>query len=310
MRALLLAIVLAMCLVPPAYGTADDVHARLRYRIGDFFPSELDSLFPASFLTGGGCMTVYLHGVTTNGCPVLRGESSWVNFEIWWDGPRPLQLTRSGDQLLITSARRAPLWQSRALPMTWHPTPGVEQTPTGFVLEPHSRMVVRIDLSDTAATAPAGNYELCFAPALAPGQSVQWAAESDGCHIFWLREITNTRLRLEYLRRQSIELLSAGRCDDAGGLVDEMLTVHPVSAVAYRLRGIIAELQRRVADAALDTAQAANLLKAGADRLLIFSEPERQRLGDELQSWSESLQFADPMNGWLGPPGKGAPECH
>jgi hypothetical protein len=173
-------------------------------------------------------------------------------------------------------------------------------------------MIVGIDLSDIAATAPAGNYEICFTPALAPRAPVRWAPESqgNGCHRFWLRDLTNTRLQLESLRRQSIELLAAGRCDEASRLVDEMLALHPASAVAYRLRALVAELQRRVADAAVDLAHASDLLKSGGDRLLIPYEPGRQASGDALRSWSESLSsWADPANGLIPSPDDGGPEC-
>jgi hypothetical protein len=89
-----------------------------------------------------------------------------------------------------------------------------------------------------------------------------------------------------------------------------MLAVYPVSAVAYRLRATIAELERRVADAAADTLQASELLKSGADRLLIFDEPERQRMGNALKEWGMSFEYLDPVNGHLGPPVDGAPQCH
>jgi hypothetical protein len=88
-----------------------------------------------------------------------------------------------------------------------------------------------------------------------------------------------------------------------------MLDVHPVSAIAYRLRAILAELQRRVADAALDLARASDLLKSGADRFLIFDEPARQALGDELKDWGEGLSFTDPVNGFLPSPADGGPQC-
>jgi hypothetical protein len=185
--------------------------------VGDLFPAEIEASLPKD-LIGGGCMTQYLHGVTLNGCPVLRGESSWVNFEISWTGASPVILKRTHSDLLYAGVRKG-TWPGGALPMSWQPTPGVTLTSRGFVLEPRSRMIVRIDLSDLAAMAPAGDYEICFAPALVPRGRVRWASqpESDGCHRFWLRDLTNTRLRLESLRRQSIELLSAGRCDEPPG---------------------------------------------------------------------------------------------
>jgi hypothetical protein len=83
-----------------------------------------------------------------------------------------------------------------------------------------------------------------------------------------------------------------------------MLAVYPVSAVAYRLRATIAELERRVADAAADTLQASELLKSGAPT------PERQRVGDALKEWGMSFEYLDPVNGHLGPPVDGAPQCH
>jgi hypothetical protein len=303
-----LVIVSSIALLLSVSGADAGEQPRLWYRIGDLFPAEIEASLPKD-LIGGGCMTQHLYGVTVNGCPVLRGESSWVNFEISWDGARPVTLKRTRGDLLNAGMRKGPPWSGAAPPMTWQPTPGVTLTSRGFVLEPRSRMIVRIDLSELAATAPAGNYEICFAPALVPGGHVRWARESDGCHRFWLRDLTDIRLRLEYLRRQSIDLLSAGRCDEATGLVDEMLAVYPVSAVAYRLRATIAELQRRVADAAADTLQASELLTSGADRLLIFDEQQRQAMGDALKEWGTSFEFADPVNGFLGPPVDGAPQC-
>jgi hypothetical protein len=313
MRVWLLAIVPSIFIaVSPSAAPPGDPPS-LRYRIADVFPSEIEFPFPKD-LIGGGCMTEYVRCVSRHGSLMLRGDPSWVNFEISWNNARrPVQLTTTGAELLLVDGREALRLQDGVLPMTWQPTPGVTRTPTGFVLQPSSRMIVRIDLSDIAATAPAGNYEMCFTPALAPRVPVRWAPESqgNGCHGFWLRDLTNIRLQLESLRRQSIELLAAGRCDEASRLADEMLALHPASAVAYRLRAIVAELQRRVSDAAVDLAHASDLLKSGADRFLILPhEPGRRRSAKDLRDWSEGLaSWADPANGLIPSPDEGGPVC-
>ena len=71
-----------------------------------------------------------------------------------------------------------------------------------------------------------------------------------------------------------------------------MLAADPNSAAGYRIRGIVAELERRQQDAIADYGLAVSLLRSGEDRWLTMSEDQRPRSAESLEDWLSGMQTA------------------
>lgn len=97
-------------------------------------------------------------------------------------------------------------------------------------------------------------------------------------------------------RRRRGELLADYNCRDLLPVVESMLALDPGNAAAYRLRGIVAELESREMDAIADYAQASHLLRTGGDRFLPQTPEVRAGYADGLDDWRIALELAGGLS--------------
>jgi hypothetical protein len=285
-----------------------DARPRLYHTTGDLYPrSPTDPRFVLGFLADGGCSPLYIES-PREGCALIRGEPAWVDVGVGWTGPRPLRLQPTSAAFLSLVPRRAPrgaTWSS--LKVRWQPGPGQERAADGsFEIAAGRGLSFRVDLAGLTRSLPAGPYVLCFVPNLTPPPGVRWdSGAQDACYRFELFEDDSTPARLEALRRRAVELVGAARCREAGPVIDAMMALDAGSAAAYRLRGIVAELERRQFDAIADYAQASHLLRTGGDRHLPLQPDTRAAFADELDDWRIGLELAQGLS-LLDPEGSGS----
>jgi hypothetical protein len=240
---------------------------------------------------------------------LIRDEPAWIEFGVNWTGEAPLRLSPAGDALVYLIPRRAPKGvTSWPITVRWRPGVGQERGADGSFLVTASRgLSFRIDLSGLTRSLRAGAYELCFRPSLVPPSGARWEDRGDACYRFELFEDDSVPTRLELLRRRAIDLLAAFDCAGAAPVVESMLDADAGSAVAYRLRGIIAELERRQGDAIADYTQASHLLRTGGDRALPLTAEQRVHYADNLDDWRIGLELAQGLS-LIGADGNG-PTC-
>lgn len=308
MGVLLLALLAVVLVTDQGAQQVADARPRLSHAIGDLYPpSPSDPRFVLGYLSDGGCSPLYIES-PREGCALIRGEPAWVDVGVGWTGPRPLRLQPTHASFLRLVPRltpRGPSWSS--LKVRWQPGPGQERAADGsFEITASRGLRFRVDLAGLTRSLPAGAYDLCFVPNLTPPPGVRWASgPQDACYRFELFEDDSTPARLEVLRRRAVELVGASRCRDAGPVIDAMLDLDAGSAAAYRLRGIVAELERRQFDAIADYAQASHLLRTGGDRHLPLKPDTRARYADDLDDWRLGLELAQGLS-LLDPEGSGS----
>ncbi len=267
--------------------------ARLSYLLAQPYPGFLYGPFDDGLTDSGGCVPLYVSSPAV--CALIRDEPGWIDLSVQWSGTSPIRLWRRGDELVLLHTRKAPTGANN-LPVTadWSPGTDPEQSGDGsVVLDRAHSLGIRVDLSELTHSGPAGVYDLCFQPNFTPQTGVRWADSGDvDCYRFELLEADTDAARLERLRRRAIDRLASFKCSEAAPIVDEMLGLEAESAVAYRLRGIIAELERRQFDAIADYAQAVELLRTAGDPHLHMTREAREQIADGLAGWLLGLQLA------------------
>ncbi|MBK5297085.1 MAG: hypothetical protein JJE40_08010 [Vicinamibacteria bacterium] len=269
---------------------------RLRYSLVYNYPGDVYGPFHDA-LTEGGCSPLYFTS-PREGCALIRDEPAWIDFSVYWTGASPLRLAPQGTGFVSLIPKRTP-GRVAAWPMTvrWRRGEGQQRDPDGtFRLTAQRGLGFRIDLARMTATSPVGPYLLCFRPNLAPPAGVLWfAGDVDACYRFELFDNDTLAARLELLRRRAVDLLADFKCSQAAPVIERMLDLHPRSAAAYRLRGVIAELEGREEDAVADYVEASHLLRAG-DTVLPLTAEQRASYADSLDDWRVGLQMASGLS--------------
>ena len=269
---------------------------RLSYMVHPDYPGEVVAFF-GDLTTWGGCNEVYVPHPSA-GCAVMRGEAATLAFGIRWTGSSPLRLMPAGESFVNLIPRVAPQGiKSWPISVRWIPGPGQERNADGsFTILPKRGLSFRIDLSGLARSMPAGEYTLCFRPNLVPQGGVSWDRGSDQCYRFELIETDTIAAQLELLRRKAVDALADNDCRKTAAIVDAMLEIDQASAVAYRIRAAVAELERRhdVAIAAL--MQASALLRGGNDRSLAIIPEYRFEIAEALDDRRISIQLAQGLS--------------
>jgi tetratricopeptide (TPR) repeat protein len=235
-----------------------------------------------------------------------------VAVNVYWSGSKPLTLYPLHSDLVNVRLRRgvesvpAPRFAT-----TLRPGSAVARGSDGaFQLSGPGGLALRVDLSAAADALQPGEYSVCFSPAIVPDRDIRWVS-TEGCFQFTVHEIESPAFQAERLRRLAIELLAQYRCDEASAVTEELLRVHPTSAVAFRIRGIIAELQRRHADAVDDYGRAVQLLRTGGDALLYAPGINLAQSASDLDDQRRAIALlaaVAPELSMLGPAGE-APSC-
>ena len=268
------------------------------------YPGDVVAFF-ADLTTFGGCSEVYVPHPSA-GCAVMRGEAATLAFGIHWTGTSPLRLMPAGESFVNLIPRVAPHGvKSWPISVRWMPGPGQKRNGDGsFTILPPRGLSFRIDLSGLAQSMPAGEYTLCFRPNLVPPRGVTWDRASDPCYTFELIETETIAAQLELLRRKAVDALADNDCRKTAAIVDAMLEIDQASAVAYRIRAAVAELERRndVAIAAL--MQASALLRGGNDRSLAIIPEYRFEIAEALDDRRIAMQLAQEFS-LLGDPSMG-----
>lgn len=291
--AMFILVVLLSGLGPPGAQAPPAGPPRLTYEL-DLYPGDLYGPFRLGNLTEGGCSPLYIPS-PREGCALIRNEPAWVKFRVDWTGETPLRLSPAGAAFVHVIPRRAPKGvTSWPITVRWQPGAGQERGADGSFLVSATRgLSFRIDLSELTRSLPAGSYLLCFRPSLVPQSGARWEDRGDSdCYGFELFENDSLPTRLELLRRRAIDRLAEFDCAGATPVIDEMLDLDAGSAVAYRLRAIVAELQRRLGDAIADYTQASHLLRTGGDRALPLTPEQRVDYADNLDEWRFGLERA------------------
>jgi hypothetical protein len=236
----------------------------------------------------------------------MRGEAATVAFGIHWTGTSPLTLVPAGEGFVHLIPRVAPQGvESWPISVRWMPGPGQKRNGDGsFTILPPRGLAFRIDLSRLAQSMPAGEYTLCFRPNLVPPGGVTWDRGIDQCYQFELIETDSVAAQLELLRRKAVDALADNDCRKTAAIVDAMLEIDQASAVAYRIRAAVAELERRNDAAIAALMQASALLRGGTDRSLAIIPEYRFEIAEALDDRRIAIQLAQGFS-LLGDPSEG-----
>jgi hypothetical protein len=314
----------------PAGGSTD---VEIQWHLSRY-PGMVHPSFLLGHLLWDGCAPVYLPGGPDGTCPVFRDEPVGFDAYLTYDGPAIVEFYRAGPRWVETWLERpdgtrrlvaaettivdgsgAPAGSvielAAAMPTLPPPTPldADSDAPPAYV-PPSVHARIHVNLAPIVAGLPDGPHKVCAELRAVTQPAVPFVRHQPECVTLTIRDTSSTRTRAEHLRRRAIDQLAAFRCIDAAATVDELLRVHPASAVAFRLRGSIAELQRRHDAAIADYTRAIALLRAG-DTLL---EREGMNVANGVESlagWRDSLQLLvahAPDQSLLGPPGE-RPAC-
>jgi hypothetical protein len=278
---------------------------------------------------------VYLPGGPDGTCPVFRDEPLGFDALVTYEGPAIVELYPRGPRWVDTwlerpdHTRRALSVDETVVDASGAPVGGVIEIDGGRPRLPpplprldadpdapppyipplvHAR--IHLDLAPVVARLRSGPHRICAELRGVTQPELSIARYQPYCVVFTIQESSSTRARAEHLRRRAMDLLAKFRCDEASSVVDELLQVHPTSAVAFRLRGVIAELQQRHAAAIADYSRAIALLR-GEDTLLDRSGMDVADSARALANWRDSLQLLAtyaPDQSLLGPPGD-RPSC-
>ena len=170
---------------------------------------------------------------------------------------------------------------------------------------------VRVDFGRAVARLPRGAHRVCYGLSVTTFPDAPQRGTTRECLPIVILEPQTQRERAEYLRRQAIDLVSQLRCDEALPVIEHLLRVHPSSAFAFRLRGIVEELQQRNEAAVSDYGRAIQLLRTGGDHLLPASGIDPQESARALANWRDSIALLltyAPELSMLGPLGE-RPTC-
>jgi hypothetical protein len=216
------------------------------------------------------------------GCVYFTGEEFWIHASLTAKAPirvRPDSpgLARADVELDGTPWRRFDL--------AWQPHRGQQPDSDGYVmLQTGESLTFRTDLS-AALGSWTGSVRVCVS-------TDPLRRRSSTCWEFVLADGSSTAGQVETWRRRGGAALAAFDCDAAREAAARMLAADPNSAAGYRVRGIVAELERRQQDAIADYAMAIGLLRSGEDRWLTMSDDQRPRSAESLEDWLSGMQMA------------------
>lgn len=284
-------------------GSTWGLPSELKHETGELYPrSPLPQLI-LGYLTDGGCSPLYV-AEPPEGCVQFRGEAAWVELRLSWTGAEPIALVRTAATPVRGTVRRLPDGPVRVIDFSAFDAQGAAGD--RLVLQPGKPLSLRVDLTVADAWAP-GGYQICLTPTFAPPQGIEWQRWPTSCYQFALLDPLDTSARLEMLRRRSVDLLADLDCDAVKPLVSEMLDLDPFNAAAYRLRGAIAELERRPLDALADYGHVGTLLRSHGDTRINISADQRLVYAENLDDWRIGLENAGGLP-LLNPDGLG-PVC-
>jgi hypothetical protein len=266
--------------------------------------------FELGYLAGPGCSPLYLAGGVADGCPMFRDEPAWGELSLRWTGPGLAQVWprngRFANAWLEDGHRRRPL----RVDITVTDASGTPANDGALELADGSEVRVRLDFSRAMASLPRGPHRLCYELTATTTPETPPRGRPE-CLPIVVVEPDTVRERAEHLRRKAIDLVAGFRCSEALPVIEDLLRVHPASASAFRLRGIVEELQQRNEAAVRDYSRAIWLLRTGGDHLLSAPGVDFQQSAKDLADWRDSMQtlltFAPEMS-MLGPPGE-RPAC-
>lgn len=292
-----------------ALSASEPPAGRLSFMLVWPYPGPINPFFSDPLTDAGGCEALYISSPEV--CTLVRDEPGWIDLSIQWSGSSPIRLRHRGESLVRLHTRKAPAGAGDlGVTANWSPGQDLAQLADADVLIDKSHSLgIRVSLSALTHSRPVGIYELCFQPNFTPETGVQWEFSGDiGCYRFELLDQGSIGARLERLRRKAIDKLVGFKCSEAAPLVDEMLDLDAENTVAYRLRGIIAELDRRQGDAIAEYTEVVTLLRAGRDSNLHMTADTRKQTAEGLEARLLAMQLAQGLS-LLGNTSQG-PACH
>ena len=259
----------------------------------ELYPAAVLGQFMLGDLTWDGCAPVYLKVKGTFGCPMFRDEPVAFDLRIAWSGPGLLRLFPAGTTWVDVRLRDRE-GEDVALPVAVRVLADGEaglSADGGIELNEGTQARLRVNLSPAAAMLTPGPHTVCFDVTAFSDSALQLVQPANRCVPFTVYETRSRAARAERLRRAAIDLLAEFRCDEAVPVIDALLRVHPRSAVAFRLRGIIAELRRDNAAAAANYAEASALMRPDGDTLLIRGGTDYRASAERLDEWRASVEM-------------------
>jgi hypothetical protein len=326
-------LLLASATVSAQPGGAGSTDVEIRWSLSPY-PHMVYPSFLLGHMLWDGCSPLYLPGGPDGTCPVFRDEPVGFDASLTYDGPAIVELYRRGSRWVETwivradGARQPVTAETTVVDGSGAPVEGVillagagsgpphpppvdpDPEATQPYVPPTVHARIHVDLAPVVANLPTGRHTICSELRGVTQPEVALTRHQPKCVTLTVHEPNSTRARAEHLRRRAIDQLAALRCDDAAATVEELLKVHPASAVGFRLRGTIAELQHRHHAAIFDYTRAIALVRRG-DALL---EREGMNVANALEglaSWRDSLQALleyAPGESLLGRPGE-RPTC-
>jgi hypothetical protein len=256
------------------------------------YPLPVLPQFTLGDLTWDGCSPIYLEVKGEFGCPMFRGEPATLGFQVGWRGPGLLTLfpvegsffaLRLRDGVGHDEAIEAPMRIVEA-------QESAKRTDGAIELTENAGVRLQLDLSGLTASLPAGRHTICYDLTFFSDPAVARPELGNPCVSFTLYETRTRRTVAERLRREAVNLLADFRCDEAAPVIEELLRVHPTSAAAFRLKGIIAELRRHDSEALDLYATAIALMRPDGDTLLVRTGNDFRGSAESLDDWRRGME--------------------
>jgi hypothetical protein len=254
---------------------------------GEVHPYHINLLpqFAIGQLVDRDCTALYAPGAY-EGCVYFRGEDLWLQASL--KARQAVRLRPDAPEVATALVELGnPATHRLRIALEWHPLKGQALDADGYLTLREGQIAsFRSPLAPVLASWT-GGVRLCFSSMATPERQI--GAE---CSSFDLLDGSSTAAQLEIWRRRGGAALAAFACDLARDAAARMLDADQHSAAGYRIRGIVAELERREQDAIADYAMAVSLLRSDQDRWLTMPDDERSNAAESLEDWLSAMQMA------------------
>ena len=254
---------------------------------GEVHPYYINLLpqFAIGDLVDRDCTALYAPG-PYQGCVHFQSEDLWLQVSLKARQALRVRPDTPGIATALVELGE-PATHAHRVALEWEPLKGQELDADGYLTLREGQVVLfRSPLSRPLASWT-GRVRVCFSSTANPERQV-----GAGCWGFDLLDGSSTAAQLEIWRRRGGAALAAFDCDAARDAAARMLDADKNSAAGYRIRGIVAELERRQQDAIADYAMAVSLLRSGQDRWLTMDDGERVSAAGSLEDWLSAMQAA------------------
>ena len=254
---------------------------------GEVHPYHVTLLpqFAIGLLADRDCTALYAPG-PYKGCVYFQGEDLWLQLSL--KARQDLRLRPDAPGMATALVEFGdPATHPHRVALEWKPLKGQTIDADGYLTLREGQIASFQSPLSPALASWTGGIRVCFSSTAYPERQT-----GAGCWTFDLLDGSSTAAQLEIWRRRGGAALAAFDCDAARDAAVRMLDADQHSAAAYRIRGIVAELERREQDAIADYAMAVSLLRAGQDRWLTMGDNERSNAVESLEDWLSAMQMA------------------